>query len=100
MVEENILVNIVGNIDMFQWVVILLIITSFMLFYRVLFGPTLADRIVGLNTITTKIVVVIALFSAINNQFAFIDLAIVLLMVNAVGGLILSKHFERRKECV
>ncbi len=95
MVEENFLVNI----DFLSWVVILLIITSLMISYRVLFGPTLADRIVGLNTITTKVVVIIALFSVINDEYFLIDLAIVLLMVNGVGGLILSKHFERRKKC-
>lgn len=95
MVEENILVNI----DPFWWVLILLMFTSFLLIYRVIFGPTLADRIVGLNTITTKVVIIIALYSVITKEYILIDLAIVLLMVNGVGGLILSKHFERRKKC-
>ena len=88
MVEENLLVSPLG------WAIIVLLITSFILIYRVVVGPTLPDRIVGLNTITTKIVVVIALFSVLLNEYFLIDIAIVLLMVNAVSGLILSKHFE------
>ncbi|MBO8174279.1 MAG: cation:proton antiporter [Thermococcus sp.] len=90
MVEENLLVTPFG------WGVLVLIFTSILLTYRVLFGPTLADRIVGLNTITTKMVIMIAILSVISKQYFLIDLAVVLLMVNAVGGLILSKYLERR----
>ncbi|NJE08529.1 cation:proton antiporter [Thermococcus sp. M39] len=90
MVEENLLVTPFG------WGVLILIFTSILLTYRVLFGPTLPDRIVGLNTITTKVVIMIAILSVINKQYFLIDLAVVLLMVNAVGGLILSKYLERR----
>ncbi|MBS3816243.1 MAG: cation:proton antiporter [Candidatus Thermoplasmatota archaeon] len=92
MVEENILVNPLW------WTIIILLVTSFVLFYRVVEGPTLPDRIIGINTITTKIVVVISLISIISEQYFLIDLAIVLLMVNTVMGLILAKHFERGAE--
>ncbi len=78
--------------------IIVLLLTSFILIYRVIAGPTLPDRIVGLNTITTKIVVVIALLSVLLKEYYLIDLAIVLLLVNAVGGLIFSKHFEKEGE--
>lgn len=54
----------------------------------------IADRIVGINTVTTKVVVVLAIFGFIMNEYFFLDLAIVLLMVNAVGGLILAKYME------
>jgi len=89
-VEENILV------DPFGWGVLILIGTSLLLTYRVLFGPTLADRVVGLNTITTKLVVIIAILAALRREFMLIDLAIVLLMVNTVGALIIAKYLERR----
>ncbi len=92
MVEENILVNPL------LWTIIILVATSIILFYRVFVGPTIPDRIIGINTITTKIVVVIALISIVSKQYFLIDLAIVLLMVNTVGGLILAKHFERGGE--
>jgi len=90
MVEENLLVTPFG------WGVLILIFTSILLTYRVLFGPTLPDRIVGLNTITTKVVIIIAILSVISRRYFLVDLAVVLLMVNAVGGLILAKYLERR----
>lgn len=91
MVEENLLVSPFG------WGAIILVATSLVLSYRVLFGPTLADRIVGINTVTTKTVVILAIFAFIAEEYFFLDLAIVLLMVNAVGGLILAKYMEGRK---
>jgi len=89
MVEENILVSPLG------FTIIVLLLTSFILIYRVIVGPTLPDRVVGFNTITTKMVVVIAVLSVLLKQFYLLDLAIVLLMVNGVGNLILSKHLEK-----
>ncbi|EHR78832.1 cation:proton antiporter [Thermococcus litoralis DSM 5473] len=91
MVEENLLVSPFG------WGAVVLVITSLVLSYRVLFGPTLADRIVGINTITTKTVIILAIFGFIAKEYFFLDLAIVLLMVNAVGGLILAKYMEGAK---
>ncbi len=88
MVGEDLLVN------PFFWTIAVLLITSFILFYRVIAGPTQPDRIVGFNTISTKIVVVIALLSILYDEYYMVDLALVLLLVNAVGGLILAKHFE------
>ncbi|WP_297093122.1 monovalent cation/H+ antiporter complex subunit F [Thermococcus sp.] len=73
-----------------------LVFTAMLITYRVVRGPTLPDRIVGLNTITTKVVVIIAVVSVIRKEYYLIDLAIVLLMVNSVGGLILAKYMERR----
>ena len=92
MVEENILVSPLGL------TIIVLLITSFILIYRVVVGPTLPDRVVGFNTITTKMVVVIAVLSVLMREFYLLDLAIVLLMVNGVVNLILSKYLEKEGE--
>ncbi|MFW5927700.1 MAG: monovalent cation/H+ antiporter complex subunit F [Thermoplasmatota archaeon] len=89
MVEENILVSPLGL------TILVLLLTSFILIYRVVVGPTLPDRVVGFNTITTKMVVVIAVLSVLLREFYLLDLAIVLLMVNGVANLILSKHLEK-----
>jgi multicomponent Na+:H+ antiporter subunit F len=81
-------------VDPLGWAVLILLATSLVLSYRVLTGPTVPDRIVGFNTISTKVVVIITLLAGILHEYFLIDLAIVLIMVNAVGSLILAKHFE------
>ncbi len=88
MVEENILVSPLGI------TVMVLLLTSFILIYRVIVGPTLPDRVVGYNTITTKMVVIIAILSILLEEFYILDLAIVFLLVNGVANLIFSKHLE------
>ncbi|CAB50114.1 monovalent cation/H+ antiporter complex subunit F [Pyrococcus abyssi] len=70
--------------------------TALMAMYRVIAGPTLPDRVVGLNTITTKIVGILTILAILWREYYLIDMAIVLLMVNSIGGLILAKHMERR----
>ena len=77
------------------WVIILLILTSFLLLYRIVFGPTSADRIVALNTVTTKVIIIVVLLAVLTQEFTLIDLAIVLLMINGVSSLILAKHLHR-----
>ncbi|AAL81276.1 cation:proton antiporter [Pyrococcus furiosus DSM 3638] len=86
MVKEDVLVAGI-------WI---LLATAIIASYRVIFGPSLADRVVGLNTITTKIVGAIAILSVLWREWYLLDIAIVLLMVNSVGGLIIAKYMERR----
>ncbi|AMM54040.1 monovalent cation/H+ antiporter complex subunit F [Pyrococcus kukulkanii] len=86
MAKESILVAGIG----------VLLFTALMAMYRVIAGPTLADRIVGLNTVTTKVVGIIAILAVLWREWYLIDAAIVLLMVNSVSGLILAKYMERR----
>ncbi len=89
MVEEYLLVN------PFTLALFIVLFTSIILVYRVVAGPTTPDRIVGFNTISTKITIVIAIMAFLKGEYLLIDLAIVLLMMNALGSLILAKHFER-----
>ncbi|AFK22736.1 monovalent cation/H+ antiporter complex subunit F [Pyrococcus sp. ST04] len=86
MAQESILVAGIG----------VLLITALMATYRVIVGPSLADRVVGLNTVTTKVVGIIAILAVLWREWYLIDAAIVLLMVNSVSGLILAKYMERR----
>ncbi|AJC70817.1 MAG: cation:proton antiporter [Thermococcus sp.] len=89
MAEENLLVIL-------PYAVAFLIFTATLVSYRVLFGPTLADRAVALNTATTKAVVIIAMLALLYDAPYLLDISIVLLMVNAVGGLIIAKYMEVR----
>ncbi|WP_054839599.1 monovalent cation/H+ antiporter complex subunit F [Thermococcus sp. JCM 11816] len=90
MAQENLLVIL-------PYAVAFLVFTATLVSYRVIFGPTLADRAVALNTATTKAVVIIAMLSILYDAPPYLlDVSIVLLMVNAVGGLIIAKYLEVR----
>lgn len=65
--------------------------------YRVLRGPTIVDRIIGVNVVGTKTIAVIVLVGCIFDRVEyFIDIAIVYALISFVGTLALSKYFERK----
>lgn len=87
MVTANLLVAV-------QVVIFVLVVTSLICFFRVIFGPTVSDRIVGLNTISTKITVVLVLLAVLYDRFMLLDVAIAFAMLNITGSLAVSKYME------
>lgn len=65
--------------------------------YRVIRGPVIIDRIIGVNVIGTKTIAVVLLTGAIFERLEFfIDIAFVYALINFMGALALSKYFERK----
>jgi multicomponent Na+:H+ antiporter subunit F len=65
--------------------------------YRVVTGPVVIDRIIGLNVIGTKTIAVILLTGFLFDRVEFfIDIAFVYALINFIGALALSKYFERK----
>ena len=65
--------------------------------YRVIKGPTIIDRIIGVNVIGTKTIAVILLTGFLFERVEFfIDIAFVYALINFIGTLTLSKYFERK----
>ena len=63
--------------------------------YRVLKGPTIIDRIIGVNVIGTKTIAVIVLTGYLFDRVEFfIDIAFLYALINFVGALALSRYFE------
>jgi multicomponent Na+:H+ antiporter subunit F len=67
--------------------------------YRVVFGPTIIDRIVGVGAIGTKTLVVLALMGFIYGRIEmFLDIVMVYAILNFIGTLAAAKYFEGRGE--
>tara|TARA_Y100000588_G_scaffold205036_2_gene218821 strand:- start:891 stop:1178 length:288 start_codon:yes stop_codon:yes gene_type:complete len=65
--------------------------------YRVLRGPTIIDRIIGVNVIGTKTIAVIVLTGYLFDRVEFfIDIAFLYALINFVGALALSRYFESK----
>lgn len=58
-------------------VLMILSITIFFCLYRAILGPTIPDRIIGINVIGTKAVVMFALLAVIFKKSYFFDLAMI-----------------------
>lgn len=65
--------------------------------YRVVRGPSIIDRIVGVNVIGTKTIAVIVLIGHLFDRVEFfVDIALLYALINFVGALALSRYFERK----
>jgi multicomponent Na+:H+ antiporter subunit F len=65
--------------------------------YRVIKGPVIMDRIIGVNVIGTKTIAIVLLTGCIFDRVEFfVDIAFVYALINFIGVLALSKYFERK----
>ena len=61
---------------------------------RALLGPTLYDRVLALNTLGTKTVLLIAVLGFLAGRPEFLDLALVYALINFIGTITVLKYFE------
>jgi multicomponent Na+:H+ antiporter subunit F len=78
---------------------IFLCLLVFLCLYRVIYGPTIIDRIVGVSAIGTKTLLVLVLMGFIYDRIEmFLDISIVYAILNFIGTLAAAKYFEGRGE--
>ncbi|MCK4347643.1 MAG: cation:proton antiporter [Thermoplasmatales archaeon] len=75
-------------------VLIALMICIVMAIIRVVKGPTAPDRIVGLDTINTVVIVGMVVFGAAFNEIIYIDVAIVYALLSFISTLFIAKYLE------
>jgi len=74
---------------------VLLLLLVFLCLLRAAIGPTAADRVVAINVIGTKTMVLIALVSFISGQEYFLDVAIMYALISFVMTLGVARYLER-----
>ena len=76
--------------------VITLIIFSFLSAYRVLIGPTLWDRLLGLNLVTSKLIIIIILMASLRMESFLLDMALVYALLSFIGIIFISIYIQRK----
>lgn len=61
---------------------------------RVAAGPTVPDRVVGVDTINTLVVALMVLLGTFYRQVIFIDVAIVYALLSYIATLYIAKYLE------
>jgi len=74
------------------------IMLVFLLLYivRAAIGPTLWDRLLGMNLISTKIVMIIIVFASVNRIAYLLDFAIVYALFGFIGVIFISLFLSER----
>lgn len=79
---------------MFDAAGIIIIISSVMVLYRAIVGPTVYDRILAVNMVGTKTVVFLVLIGFMFERPHFLDIALVYTLINFIGSLAFLKYSE------
>jgi len=74
---------------------IMLLILTFLCLIRAAIGPTTADRVVAINVIGTKTMVIIALVSFIFGQEFFLDVSLVYALIAFIMTIGVAKYMEK-----
>ncbi|MDI3539309.1 MAG: multicomponent Na+:H+ antiporter subunit [Methanolobus sp.] len=62
--------------------------------YRIAFGPTIADRVVGLDALTLVIVVILGAYSYVQESSFFLDAALVMAIIGFIGTIAIARYLE------
>lgn len=66
--------------------------------YRGVVGPTVVDRLIGVNAIGSKTVVLLVLIGLLYDRIdMFVDIALAYAMLNFIAVLGVSRYFQKRK---
>lgn len=75
----------------------LLAIMIVLYLYRVVRGPTLYDRVLGLNGISTKAIILLVVIGTVYERVdMFVDISTGYALLNLVGTLAIAKYLEQR----
>ncbi len=79
---------------MFAAAMIALLVSVAMALTRALLGPTVYDRVLAVNTVGTKTVLMIAVLGFLTDRPEFTDIALVYALINFIGTLAVLKFFR------
>ncbi len=79
---------------MFEAAVITVLLAVFLVLYRAIQGPRIYDRVLAVNVIGTKTVVLIALVGFLYDRPHFMDIALVYALINFIATLAILKYRE------
>lgn len=68
--------------------------TIFICMFRAVRGPSAADRLIAINVIGTKTIVLILIVSFLLNETYFVDVAIVYALISFLSSIVIAKFIE------
>ena len=84
---------------LFQAAAVLLLAIVLVYVHRLAVGPTVFDRILGLNGFGTSTTVVLLLTGAVYDRLEmFVDISLAYALLSFVGSLAAARYFERTGE--
>lgn len=84
--------------DVFLYTGLYLCLLMLASLYRAVFGPTVLDRLVGVNAIGSKTVILLLLIGLIYKRLdMFVDISLAYALLNFIAVLAASRYFQKKK---
>lgn len=64
--------------------------------YRAIKGPSAADRLIAINVIGTKTIVLILMISLVFRENFFVDVALVYALISFVASVVIANYIEKK----
>lgn len=71
------------------------VLVGLLLVIRLAAGPTISDRIVALNTLSTQAALAVLFYSAFADRTVYLDVAIWLVSFSYLGAIVWARYLER-----
>jgi multicomponent Na+:H+ antiporter subunit F len=71
------------------------VLVAGVLLWRVAAGPSVCDRIVAVNAVSTQIALAVILFAAFADRAIYLDVALWLASFSYLGTIVWSRYLER-----
>ncbi len=82
----------------FLYAGVFLVLIMFLSMYRAIYGPTVLDRLIGVNAIGSKTVTLLILIGLLYGRVdMFVDIALAYAMLNFIAVLAAARYFQKRK---
>lgn len=81
-----------------QYLVYFLIASSLLSMVRVVIGPSVADRMIGLNLVAAQTLAILVVVAVAADRSIYLDVALVYDIFGFVGILVLSRYFTEKGE--
>ncbi len=75
----------------------ILVISAILIFWRLLKGPSIADKVIALDLLITTGIGVIGVYSIIYNHATLLDTALILALIAFLSTVALSYYLEKRR---
>jgi len=82
---------------MLVWVIRFLVVSLAVSMIRVVIGPTVADRMIGLNMVAAQTLALLVTVSVSMNRSVYLDVALVYDIFGFLGILVMARYFSGRK---
>jgi len=73
---------------------IIVIINAFVCLYRVIKGPTIQDRVLAINIVGSKTLIILVLMAFIFKSSIYLDVAILFVLLNFIVMVVISRYLE------